>query len=511
MDPIDIHSHLFNLKYLPVAGIIVRYGDGKISWQVARAIEWYFVRTTASDFEAQATLGPLSVRDAPIVKRADVHRAGLGIMEKRPTHHNQLFSMSNRELITLATMELTESHLDAPEIRQALIEHIQTEKLPAGKKRAFVQSLITETRTPQDLVDALDKFRGLLASVFKKIRMGYSYLRWFLFMRNSELNLFASLQQDASVGRIRVSKFLYMMMDVDYFFNKPGENTYKSNFDFVDRQIANFEALNTQLGDKVIGFVAFNPARVDGLDIVQRALGAGFRGVKFYPPMGYKAMGNTEPFESRIMGLFDHCVQNDIPVFTHCNNAGFEAYPGQSGINSSPVHWDKLLQIPKYRNLRVCFGHAGGGEGWFAKNQDTDFVLAADVDASLIKDSSKEQAANWNHSYAALVFKLCVTYPNVYCDASYLDEMVRPSGFLNKTEAKKFKIRLDKLFQSDPDFSRKIMYGSDWHMLMKDAKNAVYFSTYLDFFNAPASDGMPSLQQYSERFFEKNARDFLKI
>ncbi len=50
---IDMHCHLFNLNYLPVAGILRRYGGQYISPLIARGIEWLLLKNTAESFPVQ--------------------------------------------------------------------------------------------------------------------------------------------------------------------------------------------------------------------------------------------------------------------------------------------------------------------------------------------------------------------------------------------------------------------------------------------------------------------------
>src|SRR6185436_10917145 len=47
----DIHTHMFNLKYLPVAGILRRYSRNVIPLPIARGIEKFLIRKTKSSFE----------------------------------------------------------------------------------------------------------------------------------------------------------------------------------------------------------------------------------------------------------------------------------------------------------------------------------------------------------------------------------------------------------------------------------------------------------------------------
>ena len=97
-----------------------------------------------------------------------------------------------------------------------------------------------------------------------------------------------------------VEKYLHLMMDVDHFFNSNEmELKYTSTYDFPSRQIDNFEKINIKYAN-LIGFVAFNPARENSLEIVKNAIEKrGFKGIKFYPPLGYRAY-NDPVYETKI-------------------------------------------------------------------------------------------------------------------------------------------------------------------------------------------------------------------
>ncbi len=333
---------------------------------------------------------------------------------------------------------------------------------------------------------------------------GINHLRWFMVMMYSEKSLYAQLANDNK----GVTNYLHLMMDVDHFFvDEETSRFYNSYYSFQPTQISRMAQLQKDHEKELIGFVAFNPARENWLEIITQALSRGFNGVKFYPPMGYLPFTDANSvYRERIEQLIDYCVEKEVPLFTHCNNSGFQAFPLKySGYKSNPIHWEKVLKIAKNKKLRLCLGHAGGGEGWCATNSATDHVEPIRISATDIKDKSPEEQPNWNNSYAAMVFKLCVEYPNVYCDFSYLDDIINGDGSPISEKQDNLKKRLLKLFKSQPKFAKKIIYGSDWHMLYREGKNAVYYQTYKTFFE------LPELVAYQDDFFQNNAKAYLRL
>jgi Amidohydrolase len=483
---IDIHCHMFNLKYLPVAGIIVRYGEGKVSPRIARGIEWLLLRKTDSDFESMDEMFK-KLNAPPRVEEPIYHL--LNSEKLRDPKH--IMNYTEVDLVTAMSNMVTTTDLNNTPLSEALEEFISSN---GGPQELLVQPMSQTSNTETYWLNVFGWLRKLLnwlVNVAEKIK---NYIKWFLFMTRSEISIYKYFSNEDGQG---VSQFVHHMMDVDSFFD------HSSYFDFETRQVENMQKLNDYAAGKLIGFVAFNPKQPNWKNIIDDAINnKGFKGVKFYPPIGYKADGDPA-FAPVIEELFDHCDKKRIPLFTHCNNQGFEAQPGNahSGYNSNPVFWEKALI--KRPNLILCLAHGGGVEGWFTENRPGDIYSADQINANNISNESQAQRTNWNASYAAMVFKLCVKYPYVYTDAAYLDEMILPGGGFNETPRKNFKRRLLNIFAKAPEFANKIMYGSDWHMLFQEGTNYVYLQDYLAFFKDKEFD------PYRDRFFYDNAISYL--
>jgi len=484
---------MFNLKYLPIAGILVRYSHGWIPNIIARAVEGFLQRNTGESFTPQEKSFvniPKYTKDIYSKKLTEYLNKKKFVYEVR-----EIFTFEAEESINAIENMVYVGDLMEGDLSKALVEFEKLDN-PDNENKIFFEVFSED----EQIRYRASLLRRMLEKIIDVIEQGVNYIRWFIFMTNNEKDICDRITKKDENG---ASKYLHMMMDVDHFFNENTTNLkYISYFSF-DKQVENMQQLNA-LNDNLIGFIAFNPAREGSLELVKKAIKEkGFKGVKFYPPMGYKAFGDLT-YRNEIEELVKFCVDENVPLFTHCNNKGFEAWPGKknpSGYNSNPIFWEQLLE--KYNSLILCLGHAGGTEGWFSKNKPDDFTNPEEILASNIKDDEFEQKCNWNKSYASMVYKLCVKYNNVYCDASYLDDMVNSDGSFNPNARNNFKERLLKLFSSQSIFSKKIMYGSDWHMLFQEAKNAVYLNKYLEFFSDDEFDN------YRDDFFYKNANLFL--
>lgn len=73
-----------------------------------------------------------------------------------------------------------------------------------------------------------------------------------------------------------------------------------------------------------------------------------------------------------------------------------------------------------------------------------------------------------------------------------------------------FRKRLQKLFEKDVeeskyDFKKKIMFGSDWHILFNHGIHKRYDKAFDRLFNADI------LKDYKEDFFSGNAKQYLNL
>ena len=372
-------------------------------------------------------------------------------------------------------------------LAENFISEVETADLAAGE--AF------GAESPDGLIGRLrNLFERLIEWICTKVKQMANYFKWFRFMQNSEEDILRYLMTKDGNG---VTLYIHHMMDVDNYFNDPGApHRYSSYFDHIE-QISNMASLNQKYDGSIYAFAAFDPSREDGLEIIRDAIEVkGFRGIKFYPPMGYRPFDDPD-YGNRIDRLYQYCIANDVPIFAHCNKEGFEAQPAtHSGHNSNPMYWYQVLKM--YPTLRLCLAHAGGGEGWFAEPSATDQVHHGEI-TDLPPDAGEKQE-NWNSSYAKIVYKLCLSFINVYCDVAYLDELSHVSKYSN------IRLRLQKLFAAEPGFSKKIIYGSDWHMLFQEGINQTYMSNYMELF-----DEIGFTEQNREDFFWNNALDYLKL
>ena len=431
---VDIHTHLFNLKYLPIWGVLSSRG---IPNKTSRFIEFILLKITGESFTKN--------------KNAKT------FFDFNDLLYPFEFSKIKDEDLIERIIEFAER--DAEILRsQLLIDAVEEHEELKGNKKNI------------DDISSEGYKKNVLKWIVQKALSGFAYLRWFLFMTKSEERLMKSMIKNYP----QVETFVFHMMDTEHFFPGNGDYSAKCHIPF-DVQIDNMKKLLQQYPNKLKGFVAYNPKRENDIEVVEKALKNGFTGIKFYPPLGYNPINSME--------LFKFCSKNKIPVFTHCTPTGFEAKKGY-GHNANPKNWEVVLK--EVIDLKLCLGHAGGVDGWFDKYNH--------------KNIFPESA------YAKKVVELCTTYENVYAEVGFLDDID------NSQQKDEFAKRLEHLFRDTSttyNLIDKIMYGSDWHVLMNHSgelfKN--YAKEFIELFERKEFNDFKNLR---EKFFALNAYKFLE-
>jgi hypothetical protein len=208
-----------------------------------------------------------------------------------------------------------------------------------------------------------------------------------------------------------------------------------------------------------------------------------FIGFKMYPPLGYKPLDSRLP---HLLDFYKRCVDEDIPVLTHCSPGGMtthearfyhkldkvELKPGPKvdavtggatrrlGYDPStpegyffdeyvhPKNWRKVLE--KFPKLRLCLAHLGGDE-WKNVGIESDWIQE--------------------------IIKLTKEYPNVYTDMSCYD--LEDSKTRENVTVLLREMRDNNQYQHLKD---KVIFGVDWYLSLLT--------------------GAPKYKEYVESFFE---------
>ena len=203
-----------------------------------------------------------------------------------------------------------------------------------------------------------------------------------------------------------------LMMDMAHCKKFGGE--IKRFEDQMEETIAAVRSINEEYNRiRMLPFIAADPERKDVVEIVKNALSSGvFKGVKIYPVMGFT------PDDKRLYPIYKYCVDNNIPITTHCENGGIPGFEEYYHL-ADPDNWAPVL---------------------------SDFPLL-----TLNLAHNDRTGSTWQPKIAELI----KAYHNVYTDISYDTEM----WFMPR----RYFMNIKRMLNT-PIIRDRILYGSDWYM-----------------------------------------------
>lgn len=310
-----------------------------------------------------------------------------------------------------------------------------------------------------------------------------SYLDWFNFMTKD----YNRITRELFAEYPEIDIFIHHDMDMDDWYElAPPKLPY-------EEQVKRVNDLAGRYGGRIVPFFAYNPRK--SLDHLKASINhsgnntdSHYIGVKFYPPSGYQPWydDQSNDWQIRNLELYTFCVKHDIPVFTHCNYGGMEAGKDY-WKNNNVEYWKKVLE--KFPSIRLCFGHSGGDAGWLG-----------DFDSKKLKELGHD---TFEKSFPGQIYHLCINYKNVYCEFGYLPDII------DLDNRNKFRKRLVQCIEDSVSdkykFSEKMLYGTDWHMIMQEHGYHDYYESFTKLFMHK------SLRPYRDEFFSRNALAYLKM
>ena len=287
----------------------------------------------------------------------------------------------------------------------------------------------------------------------------------------SQNDIFKDLKRNYPAG----NKFVVLTLNMDYM----GAGTAECGF---NEQIHDIKRIKAQNADTCLPFYSVDPRAGTGLQLRENAekfiKNKGFVGIKIYPALGFY------PFTPNLEPVFRWASDNKVPIMTHCTRVGsyylgeiteemknpdtfqnmedLEDWPDKFGklefpitqnLNKNEAFCDNFSEIfnyavalHKFKNLKLCFAHAGG------------------VDEIVVKDTEEAR----NKAWFTQIQHLMRVYPNVYTDISYTlyDKKVFPY-FLELIKDKKI--------------GKKVLFGTDYFMTLQEAKETKLISQFRTF------------------------------
>jgi predicted TIM-barrel fold metal-dependent hydrolase len=472
---IDMHTHVFNARDLPLIGILTAKAAPR---PVAEVV-------------ADAILSSMKEEEGePIrtVRIGEVERPRL--RELSALERNILFDYVGRDRAEL--LRQAAGRLEVSSDVTLLAETIARIGFPPGENLEASIMIKTITVAPQ-LADALK-----------------GYVRFIGIMTRQHGEIVATLE----LKYPQVDLFVHHMMDMGTGYDD--ETTVP-----FDKQLPMMQKLDQAFPGKLLHFAAFDPfRRKAALPLAEEAFSNfGAVGWKIYPPSGYRAAENAtlgfpprpswvpyfwlrrqwnrrydgwmpKELDDTLQGAFSRAVTTKtVPLFTHCTPGGFEA-ARDYGKMADPNFWATALDDRRNAGLRLCFGHSGGEDYWFSDTAN---------DSNHQANSQKDP---WQ--FGNKVVELCLTYPDVYCEVGYLD------GILDPKKAALLSKRLESVLNRPSKdrkwkFGDKIMYGTDWHMIYKEPDYDKYLARW-DEVIKKINGGI-----WRQAFFAGNAKKFLRL
>jgi predicted TIM-barrel fold metal-dependent hydrolase len=473
---VDLHTHLFNARSLPLAGIFANAMKKDADQSpFARALARLVNRLTESGHLEAYRILDADPDDVELYARwmgevAAAELLGPSAAEMRVRQGDLYQIISDLEQITNA--------MEPSGVQQ--LQPLQADDTGTWAKRVVAKAV----RMLQQLAELKEDIKNYAAFVFN--------------MLHSEENMLRSLVDGYGL-RSQPIQFVHHMMDMQMAYVTDGTTAemVAPMYPYADKQLQRMQSLAYQRQPPLIGFAAFDPRREDWRKIATHAQEMGFKGFKFYPAMGYLPFGDPdEEVRKRVAEFFQFCLDADMAVFTHCTPVGFETRK-LLGPNADPLNWEKLLcSSSRLGELRLCFGHAGGGDAHHGTLHSPGWTA---------EDWSLDNGTN----YAFNVARLCRTYSNVYCDLAYISELIEGTDEARASAYRRFSKNLGLAMQrkrGEDDFGDKIAFGTDWHMPSMVRQQRLYLDVFLRLFD----DGSP-FACYRDRFFWRNAYRYLEL
>ena len=489
---VDVHTHLFNHRHLPIEGIARSWGLGRRAARVfARLISLAGAHPDAREValasQRARTIAPISRSIVRNQRRA----VWSSVRRLQRASYSSVGDVEWKELIEAdAWFDLLD---EMEEVCGVAVEDRSVPTILRAVRGQRVREF--QTRSHRSV-------KRFLEYIVQTIEGGLGHLRFVFSLLRPVGELWKALQDGYAPGG-RPDLYVHLMMDMQLAYEvdpdgNPVEHPPAPPALAWREQIDEMADLLPRARGRLLGFVAYDPRRSDALGFVRDALSRGFVGVKFYPPMGFRPYDTR--YRPQLEDLYRLCVTTDVPLIVHCSAGGFEANPG-SGLLSDPSGGDGFRGVLEaFPELRLCLGHAGAGH---IENRDRD-----DASGRMGKvpyPGWYDPYVHWDspRCYASEIVQLCCAFENVYCDFSYFTGLIGSTARQDTVASHLLRI-LD-----NPDkagFAKKVMYGSDWHMPEVISRPGELLETFRRVFGRS-----PGLEKHADDFFANNALRFLDL
>jgi predicted TIM-barrel fold metal-dependent hydrolase len=468
---VDIHCHLFNGKDLPVVTFITKVvipenEPQELRSKSARGVE----DPTALEAILELFKDALLAATPSAADEIDYLRGRARLLSSgtEPGARSQMLDALTA--VVRGQQPGTNKARAAPNAKIARLRDLLLEEGGRADMKSLNRSAPISERDARQI--ALDAYE-------KQSSFGI-YLRWFtLFMQYRHELARQLIRHLAGDGKTPV---LLVPLMIDYS-KWLGETPAKGSSLREQAEVFGLISQQRRSAPAIHGMVAYDPLRAvyheqrpgkepdDPLEVVREAFQThGFLGVKLYPPMGFRATGNTDDqgYPNHVVGdlgaaglgknlndaldrLYDLCLEFDAPVIAH------GAITQGAGLGyakrTDPAYWLRVLDRKKH--LRVCIAHQGRF-GYKSEAPETKDEIYETIIGRYIKANPDS---------------------HLYMDISYLSEAMSSKP----AERQCYADHLAGWVQEYDPKAEHILFGTDWIMVGIEKASDVYTRYVVEF------------------------------
>jgi predicted TIM-barrel fold metal-dependent hydrolase len=320
--------------------------------------------------------------------------------------------------------------------------------------------------------------------------MGDGYRRWAEILAKAEVADVAKAMLD-TYDKDGIDLYVPLMIDYEYWFKNSPEPSISKQIEKI------YEDVVVPSEGRIHPFVPFCPARevahrrglpgpdhpdngpieTSSLALVKDAIeNKGFIGVKLYNSLGYRPLGNVKVDEKRrkilrrnrrdrytvftgeeidevLCDLYQFCVDEQVPITTHCGYTGVEAYSGASLHFGHPKFWRKVLN--RYPDLHLNLAHFGWAPGGYFPPERNIVMRSLKSLSRALSDG--EEPVTWVRTICEMLEK----YDNLFTDVAHHNVMAEDA-------VPEFQRSYRAMCSDFPDLLQcRLMFGIDWHVITR--------------------------------------------
>lgn len=464
---IDIHAHFFNGRDVPIVGFLqqtqLRDAHAPVDPQMRsdaflKLLKAILLAKTPTAAEELATLENGAAPMSPAAVEAQDEAKVAEALERFSRSAGQSTAgLRTSRSAEEAILDRIAAEVGATPMRKGLqTQRAQTTSLAS---RIYAKDTSTEAKS---LTAGQEREYVHRSSLMQTIR-------WAGLLTRSRLDILAELDRlYGQEGGIRI--FSPSLVDFTaWFFTEESVTPVEDQIEVVARIAQVYE------GALILPFAPFCPLRaalereddpdIDPLRNVKHAvMERGFLGVKLYPPMAFRPVGNDSDLswvprkpvkggaalDRELDDLFVWCVENEVAIKAHATNS-IAAGP-DTGRFADPAGWQVLMRDKRFSDLRLNLAHFGGFDETYTTRAFT-------------------SGGNWEETLVEMVEE----FPNVYFDLGYWNEVAEGDA---ASQERVLTLTSD-LLERHPEMVNRMMYGSDWSMIGKEPSHPEYLAKIL--------------------------------